>query len=94
MIAPRGVESISVIGEHADVRTRVVAVRHLVDFTTQRHSLYSRKHNKGMGGLTVARDGKVIYSRSFGYRRIRDTQRQPLDGRAARQDLASGDADL
>jgi CubicO group peptidase (beta-lactamase class C family) len=50
--------------------------------------------NKGMGGLTVARDGKVIYSRSFGYRRIRDTQRQPLDGRAARQDLASGDADL
>jgi D-alanyl-D-alanine carboxypeptidase len=34
--------------------------------------------NKGMGGLTVARDGKVIYSRSFGYRQISDTQRQPL----------------
>jgi CubicO group peptidase (beta-lactamase class C family) len=31
-----------------------------------------------MGGLTVARDGKVIYSRSFGYRQISDTQRQPL----------------
>jgi hypothetical protein len=30
------------------------------------------KH-KGMGGLTVARDGKVSYSRSFGYRQISDT---------------------
>jgi len=35
--------------------------------------------NKGMGGLTVARDGRVIYSRSFGSRQIHDTQRQPLD---------------
>jgi CubicO group peptidase (beta-lactamase class C family) len=35
------------------------------------------KH-KGMGGLTVARDGKVIYERSFGYRQITETQKQPL----------------
>lgn len=35
--------------------------------------------NKGMGGLTVARDGEVIYSRSFGYSQISDTERRPLD---------------
>jgi D-alanyl-D-alanine carboxypeptidase len=34
--------------------------------------------NKGMGGLTVARDGQVLYSRSFGYSLINDTQQQPL----------------
>jgi D-alanyl-D-alanine carboxypeptidase len=34
--------------------------------------------NKGMGGLTVARDGRVIYSRSFGYSLIDDTQKKPL----------------
>jgi D-alanyl-D-alanine carboxypeptidase len=34
--------------------------------------------NKGMGGLTIARDGQILYSRSFGYRRIDDTQRLPL----------------
>jgi CubicO group peptidase (beta-lactamase class C family) len=35
--------------------------------------------NKGMGGLTVARDGKVIYSRSFGYSQITDAERRPLN---------------
>jgi hypothetical protein len=35
------------------------------------------KH-KGMGGLTVARDGKVLYSRSFGYCLITDVQKRPL----------------
>jgi D-alanyl-D-alanine carboxypeptidase len=35
--------------------------------------------NKGMGGLTVARDGKVIYSRSFGYSEITDTNKRPLN---------------
>src|SRR5687768_7835106 len=30
-----------------------------------------------MGGLTVARDGQVIYSRSFGYSVINDTQKKP-----------------
>jgi D-alanyl-D-alanine carboxypeptidase len=34
--------------------------------------------NKGMGGLTVARDGKVLYSRSFGYSLITDAQKRPL----------------
>jgi CubicO group peptidase (beta-lactamase class C family) len=35
--------------------------------------------NKGMGGLTVATDGKVIYSRSFGYSQITDTEKRPLN---------------
>lgn len=35
--------------------------------------------NKGMGGLTIARDGEVIYSRSFGYSEIADTQKRPLN---------------
>ena len=35
--------------------------------------------NKGMGGLTVARDGNVIYSRSFGYSEITDTEKRPLN---------------
>jgi len=34
--------------------------------------------NKGMGGLTVARDGKVLYSRSFGYSLITDAEKRPL----------------
>jgi D-alanyl-D-alanine carboxypeptidase len=34
--------------------------------------------NKGMGGLTVARDGEVLYSRSFGYSLITDAQKTPL----------------
>jgi CubicO group peptidase (beta-lactamase class C family) len=35
--------------------------------------------NKGMGGLTVASDGKVVYSRSFGYAQITDAEKRPLD---------------
>lgn len=35
--------------------------------------------NKGMGGLTVANDGKVIYSRSFGYSQITDAEKRPLN---------------
>jgi CubicO group peptidase (beta-lactamase class C family) len=34
--------------------------------------------NKGMGGLTVARDGTVLYSRSFGYSVITDAHKRPL----------------
>ena len=34
--------------------------------------------NKGMGGLTVAREGEVIYSRSFGYSLITDSEKRPL----------------
>ena len=34
--------------------------------------------NKGMGGLTVARDGKVLYTRSFGYSLITDARKKPL----------------
>jgi CubicO group peptidase (beta-lactamase class C family) len=37
------------------------------------------ERNMGMGGLTVARDGEVIYSRSFGYSQINDTEKRPLN---------------
>jgi D-alanyl-D-alanine carboxypeptidase len=33
--------------------------------------------NKGMGSLTLARDGSVLYSRSFGYRRINGNEKEP-----------------
>lgn len=48
--------------------------------TTKLDQLFDRllEKNKGMGGLTVARDGKVLYSRSFGYSLINDTQKKPL----------------
>lgn len=35
--------------------------------------------NKGMGGLTIAREGEVVYSRSFGYSQLTGTERKPLD---------------
>ncbi|MEO7189721.1 MAG: serine hydrolase domain-containing protein [Vicinamibacterales bacterium] len=35
--------------------------------------------NKGMGGVTLARDGEVIYRRSFGYSQITDTEKRPLN---------------
>jgi D-alanyl-D-alanine carboxypeptidase len=34
--------------------------------------------NKGMGSLTLAKDGNVIYSRSFGYRQINGSEKKPL----------------
>src|SRR6476659_429948 len=34
--------------------------------------------NKGMGSLTLARDGNVVYSRSFGYRQINGSEKKPL----------------
>ena len=34
--------------------------------------------NKGMGSITIAKDGKVLYTRSFGYARITDTMKKPL----------------
>jgi CubicO group peptidase (beta-lactamase class C family) len=34
--------------------------------------------NKGMGSLALARDGNVVYSRSFGYRQIDATKKKPL----------------
>ncbi len=34
--------------------------------------------NKGMGSLVLAKDGKVIYSRSFGYRQITENDKKPL----------------
>src|SRR5262245_49004232 len=34
--------------------------------------------NKGMGSLTLAHDGNVVYSRSFGYSRIDGNEKQPL----------------
>lgn len=35
--------------------------------------------NQGMGGLTVQRNGEIIYNRSFGYRQITDNKREPLN---------------
>lgn len=37
------------------------------------------EQHKGMGGLTVASDGKVVYRRSFGYRQVTDTTKEPLN---------------
>lgn len=34
--------------------------------------------NKGMGALALARDGKVVYSRSFGYGQINGEEKKPL----------------
>src|SRR6266508_1152472 len=34
--------------------------------------------NKGMGSLTLAKDGKVLYSRSFGYSQIGGNEKKPL----------------
>jgi CubicO group peptidase (beta-lactamase class C family) len=34
--------------------------------------------NKGMGSLTLAKDGSILYSRSFGYRQINGNERKPL----------------
>ena len=34
--------------------------------------------NKGMGSLVLAKDGTVIYSRSFGYRQITENDKEPL----------------
>jgi D-alanyl-D-alanine carboxypeptidase len=34
--------------------------------------------NKGMGGLTIARDGEVLYSRSFGFSQISNGHKRPL----------------
>lgn len=36
--------------------------------------------NKGMGSITIAKDGKVLYSRSFGYGQITETGMKPLTG--------------
>jgi D-alanyl-D-alanine carboxypeptidase len=34
--------------------------------------------NKGMGSITIAKDGKVLYTRSFGYGQITETMKKPL----------------
>jgi len=34
--------------------------------------------NKGMGSLTLARDGNVLYSRVFGFRQLNGTEKKPL----------------
>ena len=36
--------------------------------------------NKGMGSITIAKDGKVLYTRSFGYSQITETMKKPLTG--------------
>jgi CubicO group peptidase (beta-lactamase class C family) len=33
--------------------------------------------NKGMGSLTLAKDGNVLYSRSFGYAQINGNEKKP-----------------
>lgn len=34
--------------------------------------------NKGMGSITIAKDGKALYTRSFGYGQITETMKKPL----------------
>src|SRR3954453_12860278 len=34
--------------------------------------------NKGMGSLALAKDGTVLYSRSFGYSQINGNEKKPL----------------
>jgi len=34
--------------------------------------------NKGMGSLVLAKDGHVLYTRSFGYGQITGTEKKPL----------------
>ncbi len=34
--------------------------------------------NQGMGSITIAKDGKVLYTRSFGYGEITETMKKPL----------------
>lgn len=34
--------------------------------------------NKGMGSIAIAKDGKIIYTRSFGYSQITETMKTPL----------------
>lgn len=34
--------------------------------------------NKGMGSITIAQDGKILYTRSFGYGQITETLKKPL----------------
>jgi len=34
--------------------------------------------NKGMGSITIAKDGNVLYTRSFGYGQITDTMKKLL----------------
>src|SRR6185503_21278465 len=34
--------------------------------------------NKGMGSLALARDGSILYTRSFGYSQINGTEKKPL----------------
>jgi len=36
------------------------------------------ENNKGMGSLALARDGNVVYSRSFGYRQVDGNEKKPL----------------
>ena len=34
--------------------------------------------NKAMGSLTIAQDGRVVYSRAIGYSQINETEKKPL----------------
>lgn len=47
---------------------------------TKLDQLFDRlvEKNKGMGSLLLAKDGNVIYSRSFGYRQISENEKKPL----------------
>ncbi len=47
---------------------------------TKLDQLFDRllEKNKGMGSITIAKDGKVLYTRSFGYGQITETMKTPL----------------
>lgn len=50
--------------------------------TAKLNRLFDRllEKNKGMGSITIAKDEKVIYTRSFGYGQITETMKKPLTG--------------
>src|SRR5690349_5243497 len=48
---------------------------------TKLDQLFDRlvEKNKGMGSLTLARDGNILYNRSFGYSQVNGTEKKPLN---------------
>jgi hypothetical protein len=42
--------------------------------------------NKAMGSLTIAKDGKVVYSRAIGYSQINEAEKKPLTAAIRRRE--------
>lgn len=48
--------------------------------TAKLNLLFDRllEKNKGMGSISIAKEGKIIYTRSFGYSQVTETMKKPL----------------